>query len=140
MKNKLIFGLLLLVVVSAHAVDEASVLPSMTPDEMFIEAAKNGHVRAVMKGPQADDLRKQTHSSDPTIADVTVLHDAPVNCSAFLMSVTQPNVPTRSGANAGDFVSKTKITLCNDERQPVIDVVDCTVGMKSCMPIAAKQK
>lgn len=106
-----------------------------TIDALFSTAMQHGAAEGLLVGPQADLLRQQTRSTAPTYAKAVRGEATFDGCQVFLMTLTQPDVPTTtSGKLAGDYVVTTKMTLCRDDRQPKLDVVGCSVAGKSCMP------
>lgn len=109
-------------------------LQRYSANQLFETAMNKGQSDGVLVGEQADFLKSATHSKDDTIARI-VRGDATADgCQIFHMTLTQPNVPTTSGMNAGDYVATTKITKCRDDRQPTTEVTACVVGKISCMP------
>jgi len=133
-------GVLLMgMAVSAFAVDlskpgETVVRKEMTSAEAFETAVRLGKANGILVGPQAESLHKETRSAEPTLIDIEKDTVLPNGCQVLFMTLTQPNVPTRTEANAGNFVSKTKLTLCRSGVQPEVEVVGCTVGTQDCMP------
>ncbi len=126
----------LAITTSSFAAEDASLQgrKEMTSGDAFGIAIKEGKVRGILVGPDAANLKSQTHSNEPSLIDVTKGETMTDGCQVLYMTLNQPNVPTRSGANAGNYVAKTKLTICRDGRAPLAEVVSCTVGMRSCMP------
>lgn len=110
-----------------------------TADALFSEAMKNGRAEGILVGPQADHIRQQTHSTEPTQAKAVRGSATADGCQVFLMTLTQAKIPSRSGQFVGDYVTTTKLTLCRDDRQPTVEVVDCRVGSTSCLPPSRPQ-
>jgi hypothetical protein len=106
----------------------------MTSAEAFEIAMREGKSRGILVGAEAAALKAQSHSNDLTLVDVVKGESLADGCQIMYMTLNQPNVPTTTGANAGNYVAKTKFTLCRDGRSPLVEVVGCSVGMRSCMP------
>ncbi|WP_139313500.1 hypothetical protein [Rhodoferax antarcticus] len=106
----------------------------MTSGEAFKEAIRTGMAQGVLVGPEADRLKRETRSNELTLIQVEKGEVKDGGCQVLVMTLTQPNVPTRTGANAGNYVSKTRLTLCKDGSQPLVEVIGCSVGMANCMP------
>jgi hypothetical protein len=106
----------------------------LTASEAFEIAMKEGKSRGILVGAEAASLKAQTHSNDATLVDVKKGESLPDSCQVMYMTLNQPNVPTTTGANAGNYIAKTKFTLCRDGRSPIVEVVSCTVGIRNCMP------
>ncbi len=107
---------------------------ALTSSQAFEIAMKTGVANGILIGAEADSMKASTHSNDPTLIDIVKGESRADDCQVFLMTMTQPNVPTRTGANAGNYVAKTKVTLCRDGRQPELAVVGCSVGVFNCLP------
>lgn len=106
----------------------------MTSAQAFEIAMREGKSRGILVGAEAAALKAQSHSNDLTLVDVAKGESLADGCQIMYMTLNQPNVPTTTGANAGNYVAQTKFTLCRDGRSPLVEVVGCTVGMRSCMP------
>ena len=57
-------------------------------------------------------------------------------CEVFTFTLTQPQIPDRSGKIVGDYVTVTRSTFCPGDRknQYKPEVIACSVGGVSCMP------
>lgn len=106
----------------------------LTSAQAFEIAMKEGKSRGILVGAEAASMKSQTHSNDATLVDVTKGESLANGCQVMYMTLNQPNVPTTTGANAGNYIAKTKFTLCRDGRSPMVEVVSCTVGIRNCMP------
>lgn len=109
-----------------------------TPGDLMSQAMASGKASGVLTGSIADDLKTKTRSIDPTQAVIERIGSDADKCQVFTVTLTQPNVPTRSGGNAGDYTTVTKTKLCPDNREFPPEVIDCRVGNVSCMPPTAK--
>lgn len=121
---------------ASHAADGGitSNRKEMTSSQAFEIAMKSGASSGVLIGNEAVSMKASTRSTDATLIDVVKGDTLANGCQLLHMTLTQPNVPTRTGANAGNYVSKTKVTMCRDGRSPTIEVVGCSVGVFNCMP------
>ena len=106
----------------------------LTASEAFEIAMKEGKSRGILVGAEAASLKAQTHSNDATLVDVKKGESLPDGCQIMYMTLNQPNVPTTTGANAGNYIARTKFTICRDGRSPMVEVVACTIGIRNCMP------
>ncbi len=120
----------------AHAYDTSknSNRAELTSTQAFEVAMKTGKVKGILIGAEAASIKASTHSTDATSIEVVKGEATTDDCQVFYMTLTQPNVPTRTGANAGDYVAKTKVRMCRDGRDPNLEVMGCSVGMFNCMP------
>lgn len=135
MKNKyFLFSKILLAIALMPSLAQGQNLQKYSANQLFETAMNKGQSDGVLVGEQADVLKSATHSKDDTIARIIRGEATDDGCQIFHMTLTQPNVPTTSGMNAGDYVATTKITKCRDDRQPIVEVTACTVGKISCMP------
>lgn len=108
---------------------------AVTSDELMSTAIQKGMAKGILTGELGDSIKKQTHSNDPTQLTVEIVPPFKAGCHTFKLTLVQPNVPTRDGKNAGDYLSVTKVEKC--EKQPnqiEPEVIDCKVGGVSCMP------
>lgn len=132
----LLTSLLFTVTAATHADESASTSyrKELTSSQAFEIAMKTGKSSGILIGNEAVSMKASTRSTDATLIDVVKGDTLANGCQLLHMTLTQPNVPTRTGANAGNYVSKTKVTMCRDGRSPTIEVVECYVGMFNCMP------
>lgn len=115
-------------VLQAHAI---------TPDLLMDQALRNGKANGVLTGDLADKIKAATHSKEQTLGAIERISIEPDKCHFYKFTVTQPNIPNRSGAIVGDYVTVYKSKICPDDRaQPPAEVIECRVGNVSCMPPA----
>jgi hypothetical protein len=130
-----------LIIAATLAISVTSVFPqtqstlTYTADKLFETAMNRGFAEGILIGNQADEMKSQTRSTDSTIARLVRGEATKDGCQIFMLTLTQPNVPTATGESAGDYVATNKVTVCKDDRPPTAEVVACTVGKLTCMPV-----
>ena len=109
---------------------------AVTPEILMNQAIRDGKASAILTGPVADNMRRITHSTAETQAKIERMSIEPDNCHFYKFTVTQPQVPARSGAIIGDYVTVSKTKVCPDDReQSPPEVIGCMIGGQSCMPV-----
>jgi hypothetical protein len=115
------------------------VASAMKIDDLFFLAMEKGVAEATInEGDWALQLKNSTRSKDWPRAKIEKIGLTKDNCFIAKLTATQTNVPTTDGKIIGDYVAQTKVINCPGGASPrfnqPVEVLDCTIGGKSCMP------
>jgi hypothetical protein len=108
---------------------------AISPEELMSQALLSGQASGVLTGAIAENIKKQTHSLDDTLASISRKSIDSEKCHIYHFKITQPNIPSTDGAIVGDYVTVAQSRVCPDNReQAPAMVIECRVGKVSCMP------
>ncbi len=90
---------------------------------------------AQLSGPLAENLQRVTHSSATPMIKFENLGKSN-GCFKINQTLTVPKVPDTSGNIVGDWVTVTRLNICNDNKLPAgmkpQEVLSCNVGRFPC--------
>jgi len=127
---------LLIIVAAVAALAFSSKVHAISPHELMTKAMRDGKAHGVLTGSMADQLKAATHSTADTIAKIERVETMANRCEVYTFTVTQPQIPDRSGKIVGDYVTVTRSKFCPNDRknQYKPEVIACSIGGVSCMP------
>jgi len=127
---------LLIIVAAVAALAFSSKVHAITPQDLMTKAMRDGKAQGELTGSMADQLKAATHSTAATLGKIERIETMANRCEVFTFTLTQPQIPDRSGKIVGDYVTVTRSTFCPGDRknQYKPEVIACSVGGVSCMP------
>lgn len=128
----------IIIIATLAALALSSRVHAITPQDLMTKAMRDGKAQGELTGSLSQQIKSATRSTAQTLGKIERVEVLADRCEIYTFTVTQPHVPDTSGKIVGDYVTTSRSKFCPDNRkdQHKPEVIACSVGGVSCMPVA----